>query len=605
MLTNLVTTLFLSLSHLPGDAVTQWLVMKRLASVAIVVGGAIAVGAARAQVFSEVTVAAGISYNQYANYAGFDPRIMSGGAAAGDYDNDGWVDLFVTRADDTNILYRNQGNGTFAPVAPTTSGIDFASNSNGATWGDIDNDGDLDLYVTTIGIGRNLLYLNNGNGTFSEAAGANGAAAQNSGSGIDGRFSATFGDYDGDGYLDLYTTSWADLGGVGNRLFRNQGAANPGQFTDVTVAAGVTMDQISNTLEEEDAGNSFGFSPRFADLDGDGRLDLTVAGDFGTSRLFWNNGDGTFTDGTLAAGVGTDENGMGSTIADYDRDGRLDWFVTSIYAEPGSAEDPSGNPDANWGISGNRLYRNNGDRTFSDATDSAGVRDGGWGWGTTFFDYDNDGDQDLVMTNGYEVNFTTAEDGFNNDPMRLWRNDGAGVFTEVATLEGISDNGSGKGLLTLDYDNDGDLDLLVVNNQGEPVLYRNDSTGNNDWIAIGLAGSESNRYGIGALITVLPELGGPEQIFEVNTGSNYLGQNDILAHFGLGQLSGNIDKITVVWPSGIIHTLTNVQANRRVLLDESTGILVTVPEPSTLILSLVSLAGLVCAARRQDGVRRR
>jgi len=169
----------------------RWLKIKRLVGLAVAIGVAVSGTAACAQVFSDVTAAAGISYNQYASFVENDPRIMSGGAAA-------WVDLFVTRADDTNILYRNQGDGTFAPVASATSGIDFASGSNGATWGDIDNDGDLDLYIS-----RNLLYLNNGNGTFAEAAGANGAAAQSSGQGVRSRFSATFGDYDGDGYLDL------------------------------------------------------------------------------------------------------------------------------------------------------------------------------------------------------------------------------------------------------------------------------------------------------------------------------------------------------------------------------------------------------------------
>ena len=194
----------------------------------------------------------------------------------------------------------------------------------------------------------------------------------------------------------------------------------------------------------------------------------------------------------------------------YDGDGRLDWFVTSIY-------DTSNGTGGGWGVSGNRLYRNQGARSFSDATDHAGVRNGDWGWGTVFFDYDNDGDLDLVMTNGVNFPVGPGEESFHADRMRLWRNNGDGTFDEVSELEGITDTGSGKGLLTWDYDRDGDLDLFVVNNGASPVLYRNDSPGNNAWLHVDLVGTLSNPTGIGARVRVVA--GPTTQIREANCGS--------------------------------------------------------------------------------------
>jgi hypothetical protein len=168
-------------------------------------------------------------------------------------------------------------------------------------------------------------------------------------------------------------------------------------------------------------------------LNNDGHLDLAIAGDFHTSRLFWNNGDGTFTDGTLSAGVGTEENGMGSTIADFNNDGHMDWFVTSIH---NTYDDNPGN----WGTTGNRLFRNNGDQTFTDVTTAAGVRDGDWGWASSAFDYDNDGHLDIVMTNGFPV--TGQEVDFANDPMRLFRNNGDGTFS--SRRPGATGHGSNR-----------------------------------------------------------------------------------------------------------------------------------------------------------------
>ena len=571
--------------------------------------------------FVDVTAQSGISYIQRQsggiNDFDYEPQIMSGGAAAADFDADGLVDLFVTRLDAPSILYRNQGNGTFAPVNNSTTGLDVIERGNGATWGDVNNDGLLDLYVTSVqdpavGVNRNYLLINNGQwkqgtGGFTESAIQRNVDNTDFGDG--GHYSSTFGDYTGDGYLDLYTTSWRDDGGSASRLYRNLGASNPGHFVDQTIVAGVQM----NTVDPNN--RSYGFAPRFSDLNNDGHLDLAIAADFGTSRLFWNNGDGTFTDGTVAAGVGTDENGMGSAIADFNGDGRQDWFVTSIY-------DADDDIDFNWDGSGNRLFINNGDETFTDATDGfqpgdGSVRDGGWGWGATAFDYDNDGDQDIVMTNGFPTDLLEGivpgdVTDFSNDRMRLFRNNGDGTFEEVGIAEGLDDTGEGKGLLTMDYDQDGDLDVYVVNNAGEPILYRNDLANDNDWFQLAIEGFNANAAGIGMEVELTPVLNGLSQFREINAGSNFLGQDDSVAHFGLGELEDAvIEELKILIPKNdgsgeyFEFVFTDVPANQRVTFDQRTGRLIfTVPEPTGSTILLVAMCGISCIVAASSRIAR-
>ena len=485
----------------------------------------------------------GIEHTQRIDQVPFQPSVnahyfMSGGAAAGDFDGDGYVDLYFTRLDNSDILYRNLGDGTFEDVTGTV-GIDRGFGSNGAGWADIDNDGDLDLYVTSLYDSRFYLYINDGEGGFTEQAIPRGAAIE----GDDTHFgmSVSFGDYDLDGYLDISTTEWRlqDLNPTNapsnSRLLHNLGADAPGYFEDVTLAAGVSIDDVPG-----DQIGTFSFATRWADLDNDGLPDLTLANDFTESRLFWNNGDGTFTDGTLSAGVGTDRNGMGSAIGDVNGDGLLDWFVTAIF---GSGAD-------NW--EGNRLYLNNGDRTFTDVTEEAGVLDGGWGWGATFIDFDNDGDLDIAHTNGWPF-------AYSDDQTRLYENDGTGHFTEIASTVGITDTGLGKGLLKLDYDNDGDQDLLVVNNGNDaPVLYRNDGGNENDWLQLKTFGPAP---AVGARISVTAEPGGATQVEEINADSNFLGQDDATVHFGLGSGEAAVDEVAVTWLGGEVQVLSDVPRN--------------------------------------------
>ena len=525
-------------------------------------------GAQRIVRYTDVTEEAGVVYDQCGESGEVGVRSgegATGGAAAGDYDGDGRVDLFVTRICAPPILYKNVegpgGEPVFSNVTEA-AGLSAAqpTGSNGAAWGDIDNDGDLDLYVTaTRGANEDLayghaLYINDSFGNFTEEGEERGASL-NSGNPHYGQ-SVSFGDYDRDGFLDIHVTEWIDpywnRDNVPshNRLLRNLGMESPGYFVDVTESAGVSVDHVVGDYPGFEG--DFGFTSRFSDLDGDGWPDLAIASDFTESALFWNNGDGTFIDGTVAAGVGLDKNGMGATTADFNGDGHLDWYVTSIWEE--------GEPEH----TGNYMYYNNGDRTFLDGTTQAGVREGFWGWGATALDFDNDGDQDLIEVNGYyhedDVDFNGK---WARTPTRFWRNVGGGVFEGDAPGLGLADDHSSRGVLTFDYDDDGDLEIFVVNHAGQPVLYRNDGGNTKAWLRIKTEGTLSNKDGIGALITVIPDLSSPDsfQVHEVSGSSNFLSQNEMTVHVGLGVHDGPVDLVEIRWPSGVIERIEGVSAN--------------------------------------------
>jgi hypothetical protein len=232
----------------------------------------------------------------------------------------------------------------------------------------------------------------------------------------------------------------------------------------------------------------------------------------------------------------------------------LDWFVSALVDVPGGFPPHSGN----------RLFRNSGDRTFTDKTDAAGVRNSGWSWGTTFLDHDNDRDLDLIVTNGWDT--------MSSDQSRLFENNG-GVFTDISNAAGVTDTKFGRGLVSFDYDNDGDLDVFIANHGAQPILYRNDGGNENDWLKIKAQGTTSNRDGLGTFITVDPDAQttGDEMVREINGGSNFLGHNELTAYFGLGAGAGSIDVIKINWPSGLVQQLTGVSPNQVLNLVENAG----------------------------------
>ncbi len=534
-------------------------ITPRCLQLGVLLAGILAMAPDLSAQFTNATLDAGLVYQQMSPFVTEEiTHFQTGGAAAGDFDGDGWVDLFVTRVGARDILLRNRGpSGPKGIVGFTDvtnkAGITGVYNSNGAAWADVDNDGDLDLYVTTMYHNRFYLYLNNGDGTFTEQAAARGADLQSTTP--HNGFSVAFGDYDRDGFLDFYACEWYISKTVPDlyqhsMLMRNFGAAAPGYFTNRTVAAGVDFDPVADNPNPLLNYISV-FTSRFSDLDNDGWPDLLLTADYGTSQIYWNNGDGTFVDEGDSTGTGIEGNGMGSDVADYDGDGLLDWFVTSIRD--------------------NRLYRNLGGRQFEDMTRKVGPLPGlanaGWGWGTAFIDYDNDGDLDLVMTNGYEDVDNPGHLVESIDQTTFWRNDD-GVYNRVSNELGFTDMEPGKGLLTFDYDNDGDLDVFIANCQVQPILYRNDTVTTNHWLRVNLLGRKSNSRGIGARLELQAVQDGPVKVQEVVPGSHFLGQSEVTAHFGLGQTGDEVYALTVRWPSGRVQTLYHIPVDQEIQILE-------------------------------------
>ena len=485
--------------------------------------------------FVDVTASAGIScgYLPGANFGqgAMNTSPMGAGVGLADFDGDGWPDIYVvTGGALPDQLLRNNADGTFTDVA-SAAGMGTPHMGLGCCVGDYDGDGRADLFITSRGTasgpplpGQFQLWHNEGGMVFTEVA-ASAGIAYGSLTDADGMGSC-FGDYDRDGDLDLFVTGWIP-NSRGNRLYRNDGN---GVFADVTVAAGLHGPAIR------------GFSPNFVDMDGDRWPELLVAADFGTSRYFVNQGDGTFGDQTSASGTGLDGNGMGHCVGDFDGDGLLDWYVTSIFTLF---------PPVNVVGSGNMLYRNLGGHQYGEVAAVSGVNDGGWGWGALAVDVNNDGGLDLVETNGFKALNSIGQSEWLFEPCYLWLNDGSGHFVESGSIAHFDNQGAGRGLASLDYDRDGDLDLVLALHKGRLRLFRNDSTPADDhWLRVVLDTQASDQLapcGVGSLLRLTA--GGRELVRVIDAGASYMSTSELVAHFGLRGLE-RVTRLKIEWTNG-------------------------------------------------------
>ena len=528
----------------------------------------------------DITEAAGIRFRHLsAPEKKYIVESMSGGVVLIDYDRDGWPDIYFTNAATVDMvlagkkarsaLYRNNHDLTFTDVTDQ-AGVGFPCDlAMGGAVGDYNNDGWPDLYVTCLG--ANVLYRNNGDGTFTDVTKAAGVG--------DTRWStgAAFGDYDADGWLDLFVSNYVDfhlddlpkfgssptcqyrgllvqcgprgLKGAGDTLYHNN---KDGTFTDVSETAGVS-----------DKKGFYGLGVVWSDLDNDGRIDLFVANDGVPNFLYRNDGNGHFTEMAFQAGAAVSDDGraqagMGIAVGDLVGDGRFSLFVTDFSEEY------------------NILFRNQGNMSFTDASFAAGVAAGSLpyvGWGTGFFDLDNDGRLDLLAVNGHVYpQVDTLDVGTKyRQPKLLYLNKGNGAFADVSQLAGpaLRVPRVSRGAAFGDLDNDGDIDVVVEDIDGPPLILRNDGGNRKRWVGFELAGAKSNRLGIGARLKITA--GGVTQTGEVRSGGSYLSQNDLRIHFGLAD-STTIDILEVRWPSGVVDVVKNLSANKYYALLEGKGV---------------------------------
>ncbi len=529
--------------------------------------------------FTDVTATAGLGSAQHGLEFGFfgEPDMMSGGTAAADIDGDGDQDLLVVRGDLHPVaLYRNRSDGTFEEAAAELGLAIVGGIPSGAAFADLDGNGAPDLLLGGVNKTEPRLYMNDGTGHFTNATGT-------SGLGADGRdtFSAAFADIDHDGDLDIFLTHWWRGGGGKGHLWKNLGN---GAFQDIGLTAG-----FAEALRNVD----YSFTPNFADIDSDGWPDLLLAADFNTSRTFRNQQDGTFAETTDEA-VLTDQNGMGAAVGDYDNDGDLDWFISSIW-------DPNGVSEGNWGTTGNRLYKNRGDGSFEDVTEASGVRIGYWGWGSCMTDLDNDGHLDIFHVNGFWP-LPAAE--FYHDPARLFVSNGNGTFTERAAELGLDSTEQGRGIACFDYDRDGDIDLFIQNNTGFGRLFRNDLATGAHHLTVRLRQPGANSAAVGARVYVTTAAG--TQMRELAAGNNFLSSNPIEAHFGLGAATA-ITELKIAWPDGEVETRTGVAIDQALTIVRGQGpppppppgpAVIEVPALGPAGLGLLALGLAALAARR-------
>ncbi len=501
-------------------------------------------------VFTDITKNAGLCYATSISPDDSTSSRVSGGVAVSDYNADGRLDIYVTQGRNSpGRLFSLQADSRFADVTEQ-AGISTGSVDNGAVFFDVNRDGLPDL----ISVQESPTYLqifgNNGDGTFSDITSTTGITLTKP------SFSIAAGDYDVDGDLDLFVAHWRPYTKQDRWefLWQNQG---DGTFADVSNIADIGHFPADETGEDLPEEMGYSFTPIFADFNKDRYPDILLASDFSSSQVMVNNGGTGFVDMTPL--LVDDRAGMGAAVADYDNDGDLDWFVSAI-----------GDTREEFLViglfNGNRLYQNDGNGNFSNVTDFAGVRQGFWAWGTCLADFDNDGYQDLFIVNGFdgmteEQSVSRNYENFNEDPALLYVNNGDGTFTDRAAELGMSHTAMGRGLVCYDYDRDGDLDMLIANNGEAPSLYRNNNfADSNNFLNIRLKGRPDNPHAVGAQIYV--SANGQEQMRELQLGNNYISQNPVEAHFGLGN-SQVVDSVRIVWPGleGSVSELKNVAAN--------------------------------------------
>jgi hypothetical protein len=503
---------------------------------------------------------------------------MAGGVLLLDYDRDGWLDIYFTNAPTVEealqgksargALYHNNHDGTFTDVSEK-AGVGKPCFAMGGAVGDYNNDGWPDIYVTCYG--GNVLYRNNGDGTFTDVTKQAGVG--------DGRWStgAAFGDYDGDGFLDLMVTNYVDLDiqhlpdfggamtcrfmginvqcgprglrGSGDSLFHNNG---DGTFSDVSKKAGV-----------DDPNGYYGLGVIWSDFNNTGRPDIYVANDSEAGFLYRNDGNGKFTDigmesGTALGEDGHEQAGMGVAVGDYSHSGRPSLVVT------------------NFALDNTPLYRNSGNWDFQDVSYSAGLGLPSlpWvKWGTAFVDLDNDGWLDLVTVNGhvYPQADQLPSSGKYREPKLVQLNQADGTFCDASDQSGpaILEKRVSRGLAVGDLFNDGNVDLVVEDLVGKPMVIRNHGVPNRHWVSFELAGQKSNRMAIGARLKLVA--GGMTQTEEIHSGGSYLSQSDTRVHFGLGKAT-SIDSLEIRWPSGVVEKLNNLEADRFYSVLEGHGI---------------------------------
>jgi enediyne biosynthesis protein E4 len=527
----------------------------------------------------DVTEKAGIHFKHaYSPEKKYIPESMSGGVLLLDYDRDGWLDIYFTNAPTLEMaqkhepargaLYHNNHDGTFADVTDK-AGVATPCFANGGAVGDYDNDGWPDMYITCLG--RNVLYRNNGNGTFTDVTAKAGVGDERNSTG------ASFGDYDNDGFVDLMVTNYVDfkldnlpgfgklpiciyrgldvqcgprgLKGAGDTLYHNNG---DGTFTDVSKAAGVN-----------DPDGYFGLGVTWVDFNNTGKLDIFVANDATPNYLYKNEGNGKFSEiglesGTAVSQDGTEQACMGVAIGDYLHNGLPSIYVTNFENEYDT------------------LYRNNGNWQFEDISYKSGVGLPAMPfvkWGDAFFDIDNDGWLDLIAVTGhvYPQVARLPSGAQYKEPGLLHLNQRDGTFCDASKQAGpaLMEPRVSRGLAVGDLFNDGQIDAVVEDIDGAPVILRNRGVPGNHWVNFELAGTKSNRLAIGTRVKVTA--GRMTQTDQIRSGGSYLSQSDLRLHFGLGTAT-QVDSVEIRWPSGTTDTLRDLHADQFYFVQEGKGV---------------------------------